>query len=441
MPADSGMGFVVILHLAPDMESHLPQVLQRCTNMPVTQAENGQLVRANHVYVIPPGKQLKIVDGHLELMEMAVERGKRAAIDHFFRTLADTHGSRAVAVVLSGKDGDGSIGIKRIKEVGGLTVAQEPSEAESAEMPESAIATGMVDWILPVSEMPGRLVVYNGLEGRVQLPPEEGPQPSPEIQPGPANGEKELREILALLRIRTGRDFTYYKRATILRRIARRMRVNGIEGLGDYLEFVRTHVGEAGSLLQDLLISVTNFFRDPGAFEKLKEQIPALFQGKRAEDAVRVWIAACATGEEAYSIAMLLHEHKANHLLPQSIQVFATDLDAQAIQFARAGLYPDTIATDVSEEQLRRYFVREHRSFRVKNELRESILFAAHDLLRDPPFSRIDLISCRNLLIYLNREAQGRLFTIFHFALKPDGKMFSRIIRLGRGWQPVVLCP
>lgn len=424
MPSDSGMVFVVVLHLSPTHESTLPQLLSRVTTMPVVQASDGQKVEPNCVYVIPPGKYLVAVNGHLRLSDLENDRGKRVAVDLFFRSLADTHGPHAAAVVLSGADGDGAIGIKRIKERGGLTIAQDPDEAEHSGMPRSAIDTGMVDWILEVSQIPKRLLEYRDNEFRLRLPPEEAPQVQPEVHISSDASEAALRDILVFLRTRTGRDFSYYKRATVLRRIARRMQVNGMEDLPSYLSFIRTHPGESGALLQDLLISVTNFFRDWDAFQALEQQIPELFKNKTQSDAVRVWVPACATGEEAYSIAMLLLEHARDLEGPPSLQVFACDLDDEAIQIARAGLYPEAITADVSEERLRKFFVKDHRNFRVSRELREMVLFAVHDLLKDAPFSRMDLISCRNLMIYLNRDAQQRVFDLFHFALKPGGRLF-----------------
>lgn len=312
-PSDSGMAFVVVLHLAPDRESSLAQVLQHATAMPVRQVVDAAEVEANHVYVIPPGKSLKTIDGHLRLDRLEQDRGKRMAVDLFFRTLADSHGPHASAIVLSGGDGDGAIGIKRIKERGGLTVAQDPDEAEHPSMPRSAMATGMVDWVLPVSDMPARLVAYYAQEKRLRLPPEEGLQPATRparnADGGASEDESALREVVAFLRTRSGHDFSYYKRATILRRIARRMQVNGNDDMPAYLDFLRTHAGEAGALLQDLLISVTNFFRDRSYFDALERHIPELFEGKGPNDTIRVWVAACATGEEAYSVAMLLLEH------------------------------------------------------------------------------------------------------------------------------------
>ena len=430
MAPDCGMAFVVIMHLAPEHESILAEVLQRSTSMPVRQVRDRVKVEANCVYVIPPAKHLSLAEGHLALSELSRTRtGKHVAVDLFFRTLADTNGPHSAAIVFSGADGDGAIGIKRIKERGGLTIAQDPDEAEMDSMPRATIATGMVDWVLPATEMPAKLCRYWRTEERLRLPAEEGPQPArEEVVPNPdgaaSTAEAAIHDILGFLRARTGRDFTYYKRATILRRIARRMQVNGIEQAAAYLAFLRTHPGETGALLQDLLISVTNFFRDREAFAALEAIIPALFHGKGPHDTVRVWSAACATGEEAYSVAMLLGEHadKIDH--PPSIQVFATDLDEDAIQQARDGTFPETIAADVSEERLRRFFTKGHGNYRVKREVRENVLFALHDLLKDSPFSRLDMVTCRNLLIYLNRDAQERALDIFHFALQPEGVLF-----------------
>lgn len=424
MPPDSGLVMVVILHLSPDYASTLPQMIQKWTKMPVAQAEDGVMAAANHVYVIPPGKLLTATNGHLKLTDLDRDPGRRVAVDLFFRSLAETHGPHAAAVVLSGADGDGTLGIRRIKERGGLTVAQDPDEAEFNSMPRASIGSGMVDWVLPAAEIPRRLIRYFAIEPHIQLPPEEGPQPA--AAPPPAQNEPEaaFREIVIFLRTRTGRDFSYYKRATILRRISRRMQVNAVQDMPGYLGFLRTHPGEAAALLKDLLISVTNFFRDRDSFAAIEARLPDLFAGKVHGDAVRVWIPACATGEEAYSLAILLIEHARTLESPPALQVFGCDLDEEAVQFARAGIFPEAISADVSEERLRRFFVREHRGYRVRREVREVVLFATHDLLKDAPFSRLDMISCRNLLIYLNRNAQTRALEIFHFALKPDGMLF-----------------
>jgi two-component system, chemotaxis family, CheB/CheR fusion protein len=424
LPSDSGMAFVVVVHLSPEHESLLSEVLQRSTSMKVAEAVDGEHVLPNRVYVIPPDKHLSMVDGHLRLSELSREPGRRMTVDLFFRSLADQYGPQAVAIVLSGGDGDGAVGVKRIKERGGLTIAQDPDSAEHAGMPGSAIATGMVDWVLLAEEMPERLLDYHAREERLQVPPETGPNPALTPRPPPAEDEAALRDVLTFLRTRTGRDFSYYKRATIVRRVARRMQVNAVDHLPAYLNFLRTHPGEAGALLQDLLISVTNFFRDHEAFAALEAMIPELFKNKQQSDTVRVWVPACATGEEAYTIAILLSEYARTLDAPPALQVFATDLDEDVLMEARAGHYPQAISTDVSADRLRRYFVKEHVGYRIRRELREMLLFAVHDLLKDSPFSRLDMVSCRNLLIYLNRDAQQRAFDIFHFALRPDGRLF-----------------
>ncbi|VTU39432.1 Autoinducer 2 sensor kinase/phosphatase LuxQ [Variovorax sp. PBL-H6] len=422
VPPESGLAFVVILHLAAERESILADILQRATPMRVVQVQQTSKVVPNTVYVIPPGKAIKSANGYLRLTDLESKPGRRMAVDYFFRALADTHGAHSAAIVLSGGDGDGAIGIKRIKERGGLTIAQDPDEAEHGSMPGAAIATGMVDWVLPVSQMAARLLDYYKIEKLLRLPPEEGAQPA--SGPPTDSDEAILREILNFLRARTGRDFSYYKRATIVRRIGRRMQVNGVNDLPSYLNCMRTRSGEAGALLQDLLISVTNFFRDAECFDALASHLPELFVGKGPNDTVRAWVTACATGEEAYSVAMLLAEHARTLDVAPTIQVFASDLDENAVQAARDGIYPAAIEADVSPERLRRFFIKEHGSYRVRRELRETVLFATHDLLKDSPFSRLDLVTCRNLLIYLDPHAQARVFDVLHFALLPRGRLF-----------------
>lgn len=426
-PVDTGAAYVVILHLAPDHHSLLPELLQNATPMTVQAARDGIELEPDHVYVIPPGKQLTTADGHLRLTEMPIEPGRRVAVDLFFRSLADTHGPHAVAIVLSGGDGDGASGLKRVKERGGLTIAQEPDEAEHPSMPRTAIDTGLVDWVLRVAEMPQRIVAYRARESRLRLPPEEGPRPT-SLEPA-AEGERQLRDILDFMRLHTGRDFGNYKRATVVRRISRRMQVCGVEELADYLGVLRTRPGEAAALVSELLISVTNFFRDPEAFDALDPEIVRALQAKGPDQVFRVWVTACATGEEVYSLAMLMLEHLRALDAPPRLQIFACDLDDDAIRFARAGAYPESIAADVSEERLQRFFTKASGTYVVRRELRETVLFAAHDLLKDAPFSRIDVLSCRNLLIYLNRSAQTRCFEIFNFSLNPGGLLFLSTLR------------
>ena len=437
MPPDTGMAFVVIIHLSPDHESNLAQILQHRTSMPVVQVSETVEVAPNQVYVIPPGKHLRLEDGHIHLVDPQQTTGKRLAIDLFFRTLAAAYGPRAIAIELSGMDGDGSIGIKHVKEQGGITIVQEPTEAEFDSMPRSAIKTGMVDWILPVAQMPPRLLKFLHNEVHMHIPPEE-PQSKADAQAedknsgGPpaiqkvisAGDEEALLGVLRFLRTQTGHDFIHYKRATILRRVARRMQVNLLEDIPAYLQLLQDRSEEAVALLHDLLISVTNFFRDPDAFIALQTYIPQLFADKKDSDHVRVWVAACATGEEAYSVAMLLLEYAGQLDMAPAIQVFATDLDKDAIGIARAGLYPATIEADVSPERLRRFFLKEDGGYRVKKELRERVLFSMHNLIKDSPFSRLDLVTCRNLLIYLKRDTQEGVFDLFHFALHPGGLLF-----------------
>jgi chemotaxis methyl-accepting protein methylase len=430
LPPDSGMAFVVVLHLSPEHESVLAELLQRTTTMKVMQVQGTEQLEPNTVYVIPPRKGLKTMDGTLRLFDLPTERSRHIAVDHFFRTLADSHGPHASAVILSGIDGDGAIGLKRVKERGGLTIAQDPAEAEFDSMPRTAIGTGMVDWVLPVADMPSRLLEYHRRERNLRLPPEDAPPADQTARSGAAE-EALLRDVLTFLRTRTGRDFSYYKRATIVRRIGRRMQVNGIDDLAGYINCLRTQPGEATALLQDLLISVTNFFRDADCFAALEGRLPELFRDKGHGDTVRVWVAACATGEEAYTVAMLMNEYARTLDAPPVVQVFATDLDEEAIRIAREGIYPVTLEADVSEERLRRYFIKEHRGYRVRREIRETVLFAMHDLLKDSPFSRLDLVSCRNLLIYLNREAQARAR---HLPLRAQAARpaLPRLVGIGR---------
>jgi two-component system CheB/CheR fusion protein len=437
MDPESGLAFVVVMHLSPDHESNLASILQLRTSMPVTQVNEGVKVQPNHVYVIPPNHQLTFEDSTLHLLPPQQPLGRRVTIDLFFRTLAQAYGQRAVCVILSGTDSDGVIGLKHIRAQGGLSIVQDPNEAEHESMPSTAISTGMVDWVLPVEKMAPKLMEFVKNENAMRLPPEilESDEPDAKVKDAPggetvseetrdSEDETAIVEVLADLRAQTGHDFSHYKRATVLRRIARRLQVNSLESIPQYLDFIRTHPVETRALLQDLLIGVTHFFRDRDAFASIESHIPQLFAGKKKDDQIRVWVAGCATGEEAYSIAMLLCEHASRLEKSPRIQIFATDIDEQAIAEAREGLYPSMIEADVSQERLREFFVRDHGRYRVCKEVREKVLFAAHNLLKDAPFSRCDLISCRNLLIYLNSKAQGQLFDIFHFALRAGGLLF-----------------
>ena len=430
MPATSGMAFVIVLHLSPHHESSAAAILQRHTGMPVVQVNAPVGIDANHVYVIPPSKDLVMEGGLLQLVEPVRVRGPHVAIDLFFRTLAQVHEVRAVCAVLSGTGSDGAIGLKRVKELGGITMAQSPDDAVFGEMPRAAIATGMVDFVLPAVEMPQRLLDLWRNAQRIWLPAaskkqdEEGLAPLP----SPADndlGERALHDIMALLGNRTGHDFRHYKRATVLRRIERRLQVCGMPDLPAYAAYLREHADESAALLQDMLISVTNFFRDRDAFEVLeRDVIPALFENAGRDDSVRAWVAGCATGEEAYSLSILLREACEKRIEPPTVQIFATDIDERALAVARAGTYPAGISADVSPARAAQFFHKEAEELRVTKLLREPMLFAAHNVLRDPPFSRLDLICCRNLLIYVGREAQTSILEMFRFALRPGGYLF-----------------
>ena len=416
------MAFVVILHLSPEYESQLDKILQSETKMPVIQVHETLTVEPNHVYVIPPSKHLALVDGLIRLIEPEKTRGKRVPIDIFFRTLAEAYGKNGIAIVLSGTGSDGTLGLKRVKEAGGICIAQDPQQAEYSDMPNNAINTKLVDLVLPVGEMPQKLL--NIKQGIERLAPNADLS---EVAKGKATGLRTdaLHDVLSLLKAQTGHDFTDYKRPTMLRRVTRRLQVHGFDDIPPYVNFLKNNPEEVQRLLRDLLISVTNFFRDKEAFEALEEQvIPELFRNKGEQDQVRVWCVACATGEEAYSVAMLLLEHASKLVNPPRIQIFATDIEEASLATARAGRYDETINLDVSPQRLRRFFIKEDHYYVVKEEIREMVLFAPHNILRDPPFSRQDLVVCRNLLIYLNRATQEKIFQIYHFALRPNGFLF-----------------
>ena len=416
VPADSGLAFVVVVHLSPEHKSHLADLLQPHVRFPVQQVNESTPLETNHVYVIPPNANLSTIDTHLRLTKLEQERRERAPIDHFFRTLASTHDGNAIGVVLTGTGSDGTLGIRDIKAKGGLVLVQDPNEAEYDGMPQSAIATGLVDRILPVAEIPGAILRYERTEPRVPLPADDAePEHDQRIL---------LQKVFAQLRARMDRDFSRYKSSTILRRIARRMQLHYVEDLPAYIEKLREHPEEARALADDLLITVTNFFRDPHVFEKLeKDVIPRLFAGKKAEDFVRVWSVGCATGEEAYSLAMLLVEEASRHEAPPQVQIFASDLHKRSLDKGRYGFYPGDIAADVPGERLQQFFQPDNGGYRIRKELRDLIVFAPHNLLGDPPFSRLDLIVCRNLLIYLQREVQRDVIELFHYALNPNGTL------------------
>lgn len=423
LPARTSMAFVVIVHRAPDAESGLAALLQKSTTMPVVEVTQATPILPDHVYLIAPSLDLTMVDDYLRVAPNQPQEGRRAAIDLFFRTLAEAHRERAIGVVMSGAGSDGSAGLARIKEMGGITFAQDPSEAEYESMPRSAIATGMVDFVMTAAEMPQGLMDLWHTTKAIHLPSLAAEPRDDELANETA--ERALREIMIILRTRTAHDFRHYKRATVMRRIERRLQVNGITDLQAYRDYLHLHPEETQALLQDMLISVTNFFRDKEAFEVLERDVlPSLFEGRGEQERIRVWSVGCATGEEAYSVAMLLQERSLKSPEGASFQVFATDIDERAISFARTGLYPDSILADVSAARVRQFFSKDAAHLRIKKELREHMLFAHHNVLSDPPFSRLDLICCRNLLIYLDRDAQIEILKMFHFALRPGGVLF-----------------
>lgn len=417
VPANPGMAYVVILHLSPDYDSQLAGVLQQVTSLKVTRVEERTLVEMNHVYVVPPNQHLMMADGHILVAENAEMEERRAPVDIFFRTMANSLGPRAVCVILSGTGANGSMGLRRVKEAGGAVFVQNPREAEFNEMPRNAIATELVDDVLPVAEIPGKIIAYKLNIGSVEIPLDRENRAEEQ--------QHALREVFTHLRLRTGHDFSNYKRPTLLRRIERRINVRNLNGLKEYAVYLQHNPDEITSLLKDLLISVTNFFRDKKAFEALEnEVVSTILQSKHADDQVRIWIAGCATGEEAYSLAMLFAEKTLGVIDAPKVQIFATDIDDAAIAIAREGYYTINDAADISPERLRRFFNKEDDGYRIRREIRELILFANHNILKDPPFSHLDLVSCRNVLIYLNHSAQERVMETFHFSLKPGGFLF-----------------
>ena len=417
VPQQTGIAYVVILHLSPDFDSKLTEVLQVVAKIPVSQVTSKVRIEPDRVYVVPPNQHLTMLEGEIAVSPNTAIEDRRAPVDIFFRTLADVYGPRGVAVILSGTGANGSMGMKRVKEFGGAALVQNPREAEFNEMVRNAIATGLVDEVLPVSQIPGRIMTYKERMSKAFVPVE--------IEQRLKHQKQDLREVLTQLRIQTGHDFTNYKRPTLHRRIERRINVRNVPDLGAYAALLRENPAETTALLKDLLISVTNFFRDKDAFEVIgREVLPVLLKTKTSGDQLRIWVAGCATGEEAYSLAMLCAEKTANIIDAPRIQIFATDIDEAAIAHARDALYSINDAADISPERLRRFFDKEGDMYRIRREVREMVLFANHNLVKDPAFSNIDLVSCRNLLIYLNRSAQERVMETFHFSLNAGGILF-----------------
>jgi two-component system CheB/CheR fusion protein len=412
LPNQTGAAFVVVVHLDPEHASDLSRIIASRTSMRVVEAVGEQPIEPDTIYVIPPNRRLLVSADQISSAAFNEPRGQRAPIDQFFRSVADQHGD-GFAVILTGGGSDGTVGVKAIKEAGGVILVQDPNEAEYPSMPQSAIAVGVADFVLPVKDIARRLVEL--INNKQQLA----------LEDLASKDEETLRRILLHLRQKTGQDFSQYKRATVGRRVARRMQVTHNNALPQYLSHLQAHPGEVQALLADLLISVTSFFRDPEAFEELAEKaIQPLLDRHQPEAALRVWVPGCATGEEVYSIAMLLIEQTERRQERPEFQIFASDLDLTALAAAREGLYPLAIRADVSEARLRRFFTREGEHYRIRREVRDLVVFAHHSLLRDPPFSHIDLLSCRNLLIYLDRALQSQVRDTFHYALRPAGYLF-----------------
>jgi two-component system CheB/CheR fusion protein len=418
LPTDLGLAYIVVVHSAPDHKSELPGIIGRWTAMPVVQTAGHDMknLEPDHVYVPAP-------DGMLEIAEPASStqpRGHRTSIDLFFRRLAATHGD-GFAVVLSGAGSDGAVGAKSVKERGGLVLVQDPYEAAHSGMPRAAIAAGVADVVLPVRELVRRLAELARNKARI-IPAVRAPET---VEPIPVDEGAALNQVLEVVRARTGQEFSGYKRSTVLRRLSRRMQLSGHLTIRDYLAFVRGSAAEAKALFDDLLVSVTTFFRDPDAWESLQTQVIApLVVHTPVRDPIRVWVPGCATGEEAYTLAILFHEEFERQRTRRELIIFASDMDPGAIALARDGVYPQAIHADVSDERLDRFFRHDGEHYQVVTEIRKHVVLAVHNLLHDPPFSRLQLISCRNVLIYFDRVRQGQVMSVFRYACRDDGFVF-----------------
>jgi chemotaxis methyl-accepting protein methylase len=417
VPERIGMAFVIVQHLDPTRKGVLAALLQRSTTMSVVQVKDHTEVRPDCVYVIPPDKDMSILHGVLHLRAPAEPRGLRLPVDFFLRSLADDSHDLAVGVILSGMGSDGTLGLAAIKESAGVVFVQEPASAKFDGMPRSAIEAGLADFVAPPAELPGKIAAYFHHKPLIT---DTGPGTDTKGQTG-------VEKILLLLRAHTGHDFCLYKKTSIVRRIERRMGIHRIGKMADYVLYLRENPHELELLFKELLIGVTNFFRDPAAWEQLKNEVlPALLAGRSATQTLRAWVPACASGEEAYSLGIVYKELHEQLKLPKTcaLQIFATDLDPEAIAKARQAFYPPNIVADVSPERLSRFFVKTEHGYQVTKAIREMVIFAPQNLVMDPPFSKLDILSCRNLLIYLTPDLQKRLVPVFHFALNPRGILF-----------------
>jgi two-component system CheB/CheR fusion protein len=412
MPEKPGMAFVVVPHLKPGAESRMPEIVQRHCRLQVRQVEDEPRIQPDEVYIIPADKELEIHKGVLHLGSRKKSKGSWLPIDHFFRSLAHDQREKAIGIVLSGSGTDGTVGLKAIKEELGMAMVQDLESAQYKGMPQSALDSGAADFVLPPEEMPEQLIRYvNHFVEGIRLPPEE-------------EAPSALERVFSVLQTVTGHDFSMYKPKTILRRISRRMSVNQIEDLSSYAKYLRTNPQEARLLFKELLISVTNFFRDPEAFECLKDILIQYLKGKPDGYDIRAWVPGCATGEEAYSLAMVIRECLDEIQKGFKVQIFASDIDDEAVDKARRGVYQDSNALDISPDRLKRFFNKEDDSYRIKKEIRDMLIFAVQNAVKDPPFTRLDIICCRNLLIYLNSGLQKKILPLFHHALKPEGILF-----------------
>ncbi len=417
--SDPGAAFVVVQHLSPDHKSLLSELIRRYSKLPVFDVVDGLAVQKNCIYVMPPACDMALLNGTLQLLEPSAPHGHRLPIDFFFASLAHDQGERSIGIILSGTGSDGTHGSRLIKDEGGMIMIQTPGTTEFSGMPESVLASGVVDYELPAAEMPAELISFLRSGKVLQQHPQTFVIPK---------AESSLRKIFVLLRAQTGHDFSQYKSSTIYRRIERRMAVNQIEQLDEYVRYLQHRPPEVDCLFRDMLLGVTGFFRDVEAFKALEENaIPKIFCRKEMDgDVIRVWSTGCSTGEEAYSIAILLQEGMERLGKSFRVQLFATDIDSRAVAFARSGIYPEGISATVSPARLSRYFVQEKESgaYRIHKTIRDMVVFSVQDVIKDPPFSRLDLLICRNLLIYLNSELQKKLIPLFHFTLLPEGFLF-----------------
>ena len=416
LPPETNMAFVIIQHLSPRHKSIMADLLMKYTRMRVLAIQDDKKVEPNCVYLNPPDKNVVILNRRLYLTEPTQSHGVNLPIDCFFRSLSEDQGEKAICIILSGTATDGTLGLKAIKGEGGMGMVQDPDSAKYSGMPISAITTGLVDFILPVEKIPAELIKY------VQHPYIERPDG---IETPKQQFRNYVQKILALIRTTTGHDFANYKQTTIRRRIERRMAVHQLDKIERYATYLQKTPAEIDLLFKDLLIGVTNFFRDAEAFEVLKTKvIPELIKNKNTDTPLRIWITGCATGEEAFSIAILLVEVMDTLRKQVNIQIFASDIDNEALEFARMAIYPDSIAADVSPERLNRYFLKDDNTYRIKKKIREMIVFANQNLIKDPPFSRLHLVSCRNLLIYMSPVLQKKILPLFHYTLTPQGILF-----------------